>query len=504
MLRARATLSKRAVRGCSSAVAVPTFKEVKFVKEDITAVMKEVPDFKFYEMPEFAPNPYAVYTLDKSILFEGQEPQLVKPEMEFSVLENGLKVASIDRQGVTASLGLYVSCGSRFEDSSNFGVSHMVSLMGFKSTAHLSHLRTVKTLEQLGANFTSKCTAGREEIVYSVDVLREFMPIAVPLLVGNVLFPRLLPWEVKQAQPDISTAQAQLAADPDATVNALLHKTAFCNNTIGQSTLATDRSLSYFTPETIRSFMMDHFAPERMVLVGVNVSNEELSKWAMRSFVDYNAIPLKERTVKAAEYTGGSAMVDADSPFCHLAIGFESSAYGDKTLAMTLLQALLGSGSASAPSTSGAGRLTKQILKQSPYVESIAAFNTTYSDTGLFGAYAVCEPSHAGDVAAAMASSLVGLTNVSEAELTNAKAQLKGNLARQVDNNQDLMADIGTQMLLNGKYGSVSDLSSKIDAISASDVASAAQALLRSKPTLVAYGDTHAVPHISTVAAALA
>ena len=31
--------------------------------------------------------------------------------------------------------------GARFEGSANLGVAHMTALMGFRSTAHLSHLR---------------------------------------------------------------------------------------------------------------------------------------------------------------------------------------------------------------------------------------------------------------------------------------------------------------------------------------------------------------------------
>ena len=41
--------------------------------------------------------------------------------------------------------------------------------------------------------------------------------------------------------------------------------------------------MSYFTPETVRGYLLDHFAPERMVFVGVNVAHSELTKWVMRS-----------------------------------------------------------------------------------------------------------------------------------------------------------------------------------------------------------------------------
>lgn len=485
-------------------VSAPAFSEVKFVKEDVEAVMAELPAYNFYEFNESEVNPYKDSTLDRSILLDNPEPKLVKPTVQFSQLENGMKVASIDKQGLTARLGLFVSAGSRFESSANFGVSHMAAMMGYSSTAHLSHLRTVKTLEQLGANSTASCTAGREEIAYKVDVMREFMPLVVPLMVGNVLFPRLLPWEVKAAHKKV--AEARGAQDADAIVSELLHKAAFCNNTLGLSTLASERSMAYFTPETIRSYMLDHFAPERMVLVGVNVDHAEFSKWAMRSFADYNAIPLRKRAEETAKYTGGDLRAEGSSPFCHVAIGLESAAWGAKDLAaLTVLQTVLGGGSAvgSNPGSGVTSRLATQVVQQNPFVESCAAFNTSYSDSGLFGVYGVCHPDKAGEMVSGIAKTMTGLKSVSKDELARAKAVLKGNLHRQLDDDTVLMQDIGTQLLTSGRYNSVSDFAKAIDGVTEASVSSAATKLLASKPTVAAYGDTHSVPHLSAVEALL-
>jgi processing peptidase subunit alpha len=445
--------------------------------------------------------------MDRSVLLTTPpEPVLVSPKVEFSKLENGLKVASIDKQGLTASLGLFVSAGSRFENSSNFGVSHMVELMAYKSTAHLSHLRTAKTLEQLGASLHSTCKAGREEIVYKVDVMREYVPLVVPLMVGNVLFPRLLPWEVKAAVAKVKEAKSALESDPDSMINELLHKAAFCNNTLGLSPLATERSIPYFTPETIRSFMLDHFAPERMVLVGVNVAHSELSKWAMRSFADYNAIPMKPRPSTPSLYTGGDMRMDGASPYCHFAVGLQSAAWGKSDLAAaSLLQVILGGGSATGNTVGGGllSRLQTEVVNQNPYVESCSAFNTSYSDSGIFGVYSVVSPDKAGDACNAVLSCLGGLSNITSGELELAKAVLKGNLFRQVDDASSLLQDLGTQILLSEQYGSPSDFAHFIDQVSVDDVTTAAEKMLSSKPSLAAYGDTHAVPHYSAIEAAL-
>jgi len=510
MLAARHAPARLALRRCARAASTlpaPTYTPVKFQKEDPDAVMMELPAFNYYEIKESVPNPYKGSTLDRSILLDPPAAQpLAPPKAEFSQLENGLKVVSMDKGGLTARIGLFVSAGSRFETSANFGVSNMVSMMSFASTAHLSQLRTVKTLEQLGCNSTASCKAGREEMSYKVEVAREFVPLVIPLLVGNVLFPRLLPWEVKATAKKVKGIKAQLEADPDSMVSELLHKAAYCNNTLGLSPYASERCLSYFTPETIRGFLLDHFAPERMVLVGVNVAHGELSKWAMRSFADYNAIPLKKREVAKAAYTGGDLRQEGSSPFCHVAIALESAPWGQAQLApISVLQALLGGGSAaaSAPGAGVTSRLSTQVVRQSPYVESCAAFNTSYSDSGLFGVYGVCQPDKAGEMCTGITKALAGLKTVSKDELAKAKAMLKGNLFRQMDDDSALMQDMGTQLLTSGAYGAPTDFARAIDAVTEADVTAIAGKLLAGRPTVAAFGDTHAVPHYSAVEAAL-
>ncbi|CAK8997760.1 unnamed protein product [Durusdinium trenchii] len=511
MLSTRVSVAMRhraSLVACRAAAQVPatTFNEVKFVKEDVEKVMMELPDYNFYEFKEPVPNPYQGTTLDRSILLDPPAPALVAPKFEFSKLENGIKIASVDKQGLTARLGLYVHAGSRFETSANLGAAHMAALMGFRSTAHLSHLRTVKTLEQMGADQSASAKSGREEILYQVDVQREMLPYVVPLMVGNVIFPRMLPWEVKSAQGDVKTDKEALMSNPDSMVSELLHKAAYCNNTLGRSPLMSERSMGYFTPETVRGYLLDHFAPERMVFVGVNVQHAELTKWVMRSFADYNAIPMKKREDTKATYTGGDMRMEGKSPYCHLALGLQSCAFGHAELApVALIQELLGGGAA-ATSTIGSGvtsRLSTQVVKQSPFVESCMAFNTSYADSGLFGVYGVGQAEKAGDMAMAMATALKGAGSVTKDELAKAKAMLKGKMLRQADNDSELMQDMGQQLLLTGKYGSAAEFTKIIDAVTEAEVADCAKKMLGSKLSVAAFGDIHAVPAYATIEGAL-
>merc|ERR1711865_643298 len=212
------------------------------------------------------------------------------------------------------------------------------------------------------------------------------------------------------------------------------------------------------------------------------------------------------RTETKAQYTGGDARADGASPYCHFAVGLESAAWGREELApVTLLQTILGGGSASGGSVGGGllSRLSTQVVQQSPDVESCSAFNTSYSDSGLFGIYSVTQPDKAGETATAVASALKGLTSVSADELKLAKSVLKGTLFRQVDTASELSKDLGTQLLMSGKYGSIADFAKIIDGVTSEQLSAAAKKMLSSKPTVAAFGDTHTVPHYSAIEAAL-
>jgi len=261
-----------------------------------------------------------------------------------------------------------------------------------------------------------------------------------------------------------------------------------------------------FVPETVRGYMLDHFAPERMVLVGVNVEHAVLSKWAMRSFVDYNAIPLKERPAVQAQFTGGDRRADGPSPFCHLAVGLESARWGAADLAATtLLQALLGGGSAlsQSPGSGTLSRLSANVVRPHSFVEACSAFHSTYSDSGIFGVYGVSKPEQAGELASAITTILSSLASISEDELRLAKHVVKGRLLRNADNSSSLAEDLGHQILMSGRYAGPSEFGSIIDQVTVEEAQAAARKLLSSNVAVAATGDVQSLPPFSSIEAGL-
>lgn len=474
-----------------TAVSTAQYNVVNFVKEDPSDVCSEVPYFSFYHLPEEpGQNPFKLSPMSEQII-EVPNVDLPKPELKYSKLENGLKIVSCDRGGLASSLGLFVHAGSRFEKRENPGVAQMLEMVAYRSTAHLSHLRTVKTFETLGVEASAR--AGRESINYYANCLREYMPIVAPLLVGNILYPRLLRWEVASAHRKIQMFENQLEDDTDELLNEYLHQAAFHNNTLGTPLPVAETSLPHFEEHTLRQYIVDHFAPERMTFVGVNVEHDEFCKWLMRSFCDYNSVPMKAREEPKAEYTGGYRYVSANDKMCHVGVGFHHPGgwNSDDAIALSVYTTLLG-GTIGGVENVTQTKLSKTVLSN-PKVSCAMAFNNQYSDAGLFGVHAAMEPTavaeYLNDLHGAMASP------VTAAELSMAKNQLKRLAHEGSGNMSDMVEDIGRQVTMSGHVLTAEQVSAKIDAVTESHIKAVQALFTKSKPSVVAYGNIAYVPH---------
>lgn len=56
------------------------------------------------------------------------------PPTEVSVIDNGMRVATEDSGAPTATVGLWIDTGSRYETAANNGVAHFLEHMAFKGT----------------------------------------------------------------------------------------------------------------------------------------------------------------------------------------------------------------------------------------------------------------------------------------------------------------------------------------------------------------------------------
>jgi len=491
-----------AVPAATTSSAAISYRKVSFIKESSEEILTEVPDVNYYVFNESTPYPYQNVPMHEPVSVDLKSVQSTATgKVQYSQLENGLRIASIDRDGLTSQLVLCVNTGPRFEEPAELGVSQMVKSMAFTSTAHLTQLRTVKTLEAIGAS--ASCQVGKEHIIYETAFLREFLPITSTVLTGNVLFPRLLEWEVNSAR--LAYEQKSKQSDPHETVSELLHATAYHNNTLGRKLELSDSNLDNFTPELIRNFMLKHFSMENSVFVGVNVNHDELCKWLARAFAEYTPVPHTKRDIVSPTYTGGYAILDSSDAHgsAHVAVGFATGGWNSSDLIpSSVLQMLLGGGGTFSTGGPGKGmhsRFYLDVLNKKHFVDHIQSFNTLHSDSGLFG-FSVSAPSeYTPKMVQLVTEQLAKVSDVSAEELDRAKNALKGQLYAASENQKSMAEDIARQIIMSGKYTSPREFADLIDNVTVQEIKEFASKMLETPITMVVYGDTKYAPHATQI-----
>ena len=99
-------------------------------------------------------------------------------------------------------------------------------------------------------------------------------------------------------------------------------------------------------------------------------------------------------------------------------------------------------------------RLFQQIREKRGLAYSVYSFSPSYSDAGLFGIYAGCSPSKAGQVAELMLAEFrrMGTDGVTADEMRRATGQLSGASALALEDSDTRMTRLGRSEITLGEF----------------------------------------------------
>lgn len=94
---------------------------------------------------------------------------LKTPETRVTTLANGFRVATQKSPHQTATVGVYIDAGSRFENAQNNGTAHFLEHMAFKGTNKRQQIELELEVENMGAMLNAYTS--REQTVYFAKCL---------------------------------------------------------------------------------------------------------------------------------------------------------------------------------------------------------------------------------------------------------------------------------------------------------------------------------------------
>ncbi|CAI0423503.1 unnamed protein product, partial [Linum tenue] len=431
-------------------------------------------------------------------------PDYVEPsKIKSKTLPNGLTIVSETAPGPAASIGMYIDCGSIYETPQSCGATHLLERMAFKSTRNRSHFRIVREVEAIGGSVAS--SASREQIGYSFDALKTYVPEMVELLIDSVRNPVFIDWEVNEELKRVKDELSQISNNPQGLLLEAIHSAGY-TGALANPLLAPEAALSRLNGDILEEFVAENYTAPRMILAASGVEFEELLSVAEPLLSDLPLVQHPE--APKSVYVGGDYRRQADLPVTHVALAFEVPGgwHNEKeAITLTVLQMLMGGGgsfSAGGPGKGMHSRLYLRVLNNYQQLQSFSAFNSIFNNTGLFGIYATTTSdfvAKAVDVAAGELISIATPKQVSETQLNRAKEATKSAVLMNLESRMIVAEDIGRQYLTYGERKPVDHFLKAVDEITLKDITDISQKLLASPLTMASYGDVIHVPSYESV-----
>ena len=230
---------------------------------------------------------------------------------QITTLPNGLRVASEALPGSFSGVGVYLEAGSRFENESLRGVSHIMDRLAFKSTSQRSADEMIETVEALGGNI--QCASSRESMMYQAATFNQAVPMTAALLAETIRDPQITDEEVAQ---QIETARYEIAeiwSKPELILPELVHTAAFKDNTLGNPLLCPEERLEGINRNTVMTYRDLFYRPERMVLAFAGVEHREAVKLAEQYFGDMKTLAQETAASRTGSETSEGELSDSET-----------------------------------------------------------------------------------------------------------------------------------------------------------------------------------------------
>jgi predicted Zn-dependent peptidase len=400
--------------------------------------------------------------------------------VEVSTLGNGMRVVSDAMPHLeSASVGVWVDVGARYETPEVNGVAHMLEHMAFKGTERRDALAIATEIEAVGGHLNAY--TGREHTAYFARVLKADVALAVDIL-GDILQHSVFdPAELERERAVVLQEIGQAEDTPDDIIFDHLQEACYPDQPLGWSILGTEDTVAGMPRDALAGFMGRHYGAPRMVLVAAGaVEHADIVRLAEATFGGLRGEAADGYL--PAQYAGGELRLPRELEQVHFALALPGVAYADPDFYVSqVLSTLAGGGMSS--------RLFQEVRERRGLCYSVFSFASSYVDGGTFGVYAGTGETEVAELVPVICDELAKIAgDATEEEVARARAQLKAGMLMSLESSSSRTEQLARQLLIYGRPLAVEEIVAKVDAVDAAAVRRVTARLLAGRPAVAALG----------------
>lgn len=390
-------------------------------------------------------------------------------EHRITELDSGVRIVTEAMPSVrSVSLGYWIGTGSRGEDESQAGLSHLIEHLLFKGSEKYASLEIDQIFDAMGAELNAG--TGKETTSVYARVIDEHLTDAFDVMSDIVWRPSFA--DVDSEREVILEEIAMYEDDPQDKVFDVLGAAVFGDHPLGRSVIGRADVVAQTPPEQIAAFHAQRYVPGNVVIAAAgSVDHDRLVELASARIPSSG--PQTPQQPPAPQTVPASVRFERkDTEQYHVCLGGTGLARDDeRRFALRVLDTLFGGTSSS--------RLFQEVRERRGLAYAVYSFSGQYADTGQIGLYI---GTRADNLAAGMEVVGEELARLQREpatvdELSRAKENLKGRVVLSLESTGARMNLLGSNVLADIPVLSVDEVIAHIDAVTLDDVASVAHEL---------------------------
>ena len=386
-------------------------------------------------------------------------------DLLLNTLDNGIRLVHHHIPGLVAHCGLIINTGSRDETVPEHGIAHFIEHMLFKGTKKRKAYHILCRLEDVGGELNAYTT--KEETAIHASFLKEDYERAIELI-SDITFNSVFPEKEIEKEKDVVIEEINSYLDnPSELIFDDFEELIFSEQPIGRNILGTPESVKSFSKKSINDFISKNYNTKQMVFCSVgNISEEKILKLFKTYFADIASDNSVKRNNKTWLYKPASVTKKMNTYQNHCIMGNLAYNLKDKRrMGMFLLNNILGGQGLNS-------RLNLSLREKNGLAYNVESNYNPYYDTGIFSIYFGTDSQYLNKSISIAMTELkkLRMSKLGTIQLSKAKNQIKGYLARGYENHESLMLSLGKSLLIFNKIDSIEELCKKIDAVTDSEL----------------------------------
>lgn len=372
----------------------------------------------------------------------------------------------------TVAFGVYFNRGSRDEERSERGFSHLLEHMVFRGTKNRTALEIALELESIGGQWDA--FTGREAACFNGKALEEHFRRLADVFADIILHPSLPPEAFRLERKVVQEEIRSIKESPEEMAHELFFRTIFRKHPLGEPITGYASDIARCTRDDLLDFHAKTYTAGN-ACIGF-VGNIPLGR-VVSALDALFAFGRKRRGTDGGDPLMKPGRVHSllreDGNQSHVVIGSRTLSASDKRrYAILILANILGGGVSS--------RLFQSLRERSGLAYSVLANAHFWRDTGVLYTFFSVDPKKVPHALAIVREEFESLRRgqITDTELASAKAQLKGSIVMGIESIEFRLFRLFNGEVYHGGYQPFSLALRRIESVTAAEVSEAAATFL--------------------------